>query len=67
MHVHRDEAEYVQRVTGAEASDLAVHDSGDVLEVGAIRIERRRLASFWIASGLRWIDTPRRSSRFTIT
>lgn len=39
VHVHRDEAEYVQRVTGASATDLALHDSGDVVEVGAIRIE----------------------------
>jgi glyoxylase-like metal-dependent hydrolase (beta-lactamase superfamily II) len=39
VHVHRDEAEYVQRVTGAEASDLVLHDSGDVVEVGAVRIE----------------------------
>lgn len=39
VHVHRDEAEYVQKVTGAAATDLAIHDSGDVVEVGAIRIE----------------------------
>ena len=39
VHVHRDEAEFVQRVTGASASDLAVHDCGDVLEIGAVRIE----------------------------
>ena len=39
VHVHRDEAEYVQKVTGAASTDLAIHDSGDVVEVGAIRIE----------------------------
>lgn len=39
VHVHRDEAEYVQKVTGAAATDLVIHDSGDVVEVGAIRIE----------------------------
>lgn len=39
VHVHREEAEYVQRVTGASASDLRLHDSGDVVEVGAVRIE----------------------------
>jgi glyoxylase-like metal-dependent hydrolase (beta-lactamase superfamily II) len=39
VHVHRDEAEYVQKVTGAATTDLAIHDSGDVVEVGAIRIE----------------------------
>jgi glyoxylase-like metal-dependent hydrolase (beta-lactamase superfamily II) len=39
VHVHRDEAEFVQKVTGASASDLAIHDGGDVLEVGAVRIE----------------------------
>ena len=37
--MHRHEAEYVQRVTGAEASDLVLHDSGDVVEVGAVQIE----------------------------
>lgn len=39
VHVHRDEAEFVQRVTGASAGDLALHDGGDVVEVGAVRIE----------------------------
>ncbi|HEY2332761.1 MAG TPA: MBL fold metallo-hydrolase [Acidimicrobiales bacterium] len=39
IHVHRDEAEFVQKVTGASASDLAVHDSGDVVDVGDVRIE----------------------------
>ena len=39
IHVHRAEAEFVQRVTGVSTGDLAVHDSGDVVEVGAIRIE----------------------------
>jgi hydroxyacylglutathione hydrolase len=39
VHVHRDEAEFVQKVTGVAATDLAVHDSGDVVEVGAVRIE----------------------------
>ena len=39
VHVHRDEAEYVQKVTGAASTDLVIHDSGDVVEVGAIRIE----------------------------
>jgi glyoxylase-like metal-dependent hydrolase (beta-lactamase superfamily II) len=39
VHVHRDEAEYVQKVTGAEATDLVLHDSGDVVEVGAVAIE----------------------------
>lgn len=39
VHVHRDEAEFVQRVTGASATDLVAHDSGDIVEVGAVRIE----------------------------
>jgi glyoxylase-like metal-dependent hydrolase (beta-lactamase superfamily II) len=39
VHVHRDEEEYVRRVTGASASDLVAHDSGDVVEVGDVRIE----------------------------
>jgi glyoxylase-like metal-dependent hydrolase (beta-lactamase superfamily II) len=39
VHVHRDEEEYVRRVTGASKADLVSHDSGDVVEVGDIRIE----------------------------
>jgi glyoxylase-like metal-dependent hydrolase (beta-lactamase superfamily II) len=39
IHVHHDEAEFVQRVTGASSSDLTGHASGDVVEVGAIRIQ----------------------------
>jgi hydroxyacylglutathione hydrolase len=39
VHVHRDESPYVQRVTGISASDLVEHDSGDVIEVGDVRIE----------------------------
>jgi len=39
VHVHRDEAEYVRRVTGASASDLIEHDSGDVVAVGDVDIE----------------------------
>lgn len=39
IHVHRHEAEYVTKVTGLAATDLATHDSGDVVEVGVVRIE----------------------------
>jgi glyoxylase-like metal-dependent hydrolase (beta-lactamase superfamily II) len=39
IHVHRDETPWVQRVTGASPSDLVSHDSGDVLQVGGLRIE----------------------------
>jgi glyoxylase-like metal-dependent hydrolase (beta-lactamase superfamily II) len=38
LHVHRDEAWGVQRVTELSDSDLVLHDSGDVVEVGAVRI-----------------------------
>jgi hydroxyacylglutathione hydrolase len=38
VHVQRDEAEFVQRSTGVSDSDLALHDGGDVVEVGALRI-----------------------------
>ena len=38
LHVHRDEAWGVKRVTGCSDSDLVEHDSGDVVEVGAIGI-----------------------------
>ena len=39
VHVQRDEAPWVQRVTGASDSDLVHHDSGDVVQVGDVRIE----------------------------
>lgn len=39
LHVQRDEAEWVQRVTGVSDSDLVRHLSGDVVHVGDIPIE----------------------------
>jgi glyoxylase-like metal-dependent hydrolase (beta-lactamase superfamily II) len=39
IHVHADEAPWVERVTGASRTDLVQHDSGDVVEVGGVRIE----------------------------
>jgi glyoxylase-like metal-dependent hydrolase (beta-lactamase superfamily II) len=39
VHVQRDEKEWVVRSSGASASDLVEHDSGDVVAVGAITIE----------------------------
>ncbi len=38
VHVQRDETEWVKRMTGVSDSDLAVHDSGDVVTVGSIPI-----------------------------
>lgn len=38
VHVQRPEAEWVKRVTGVADSDLALHDSGDIVQVGAIPI-----------------------------
>jgi glyoxylase-like metal-dependent hydrolase (beta-lactamase superfamily II) len=38
-HVHRDEAAFVQRVTGVSATDLVEHDGGDVITVGDIPVE----------------------------
>jgi len=38
IHVHRDEARGVQRLTGASDSDLVLHDSGDVVPVGAVPV-----------------------------
>jgi glyoxylase-like metal-dependent hydrolase (beta-lactamase superfamily II) len=38
IHVNRNEARGVQMVTGASASDLVLHDGGDVVTVGAIPI-----------------------------
>jgi glyoxylase-like metal-dependent hydrolase (beta-lactamase superfamily II) len=39
IHVQDDEAPWVQRVTGASDSDLVRHASGDVVDVGAVRVE----------------------------
>jgi glyoxylase-like metal-dependent hydrolase (beta-lactamase superfamily II) len=39
IHVQRDEAPWVQRVTDASLSDLVQHDSGDVVRVGDVAIE----------------------------
>jgi glyoxylase-like metal-dependent hydrolase (beta-lactamase superfamily II) len=39
VHVHRDEAEWVKRATGVSDSDLALHDSGDTVTVGAIPVQ----------------------------
>jgi glyoxylase-like metal-dependent hydrolase (beta-lactamase superfamily II) len=39
VHVHRDEAEWVRRVTGVSSGDLVAHDSGDVVEVGNIAVQ----------------------------
>jgi hydroxyacylglutathione hydrolase len=39
IHVQRDEAPWVMRVTEAGEADLVQHDSGDVVTVGAIPIE----------------------------
>lgn len=39
VHVQSDEAEWVQRVTGAERSDLIEHASGDVVSAGELDIE----------------------------
>jgi hydroxyacylglutathione hydrolase len=38
VHVQRDEVPWVQRTTGLGEQQLAVHDSGDVVSVGAIEI-----------------------------
>jgi len=39
IHVQRDEVEWVKRVVEVSDSDLAVHDGGDLVHVGAIGIE----------------------------
>ena len=38
IHVHRDEALGVKRVTGASDSDLVLHESGDTVSVGEIPV-----------------------------
>lgn len=38
IHVHREEAHGVKRVTGASDSDLVLHESGDTVQVGDIPV-----------------------------
>jgi glyoxylase-like metal-dependent hydrolase (beta-lactamase superfamily II) len=38
LHVQRDEASGMKRVTGCSDRDLVLHDSGDVVEVGELRV-----------------------------
>lgn len=38
VHVQADEARGMQRVTGCSESDLVVHQSGDVIDVGAVHV-----------------------------
>jgi glyoxylase-like metal-dependent hydrolase (beta-lactamase superfamily II) len=39
VHVQRDEVPWVERATGVTADHLVPHESGDVVEVGAVRVE----------------------------
>jgi hydroxyacylglutathione hydrolase len=39
VHVQRDEVPWVERAAGVSADHLVPHDSGDVVEVGAVRVE----------------------------
>jgi len=39
IHIQAAEAEWVTKVTGVGASDLAVHQPGDVVQVGAVPVE----------------------------
>lgn len=39
VHVHRDEAVFVQRTAGISPADLEIHSGGDTILVGAIPIE----------------------------
>ena len=39
IHVQREEAPWVKRVTGLSDSDLAQHDSGDIVSVGSISVQ----------------------------
>ncbi len=38
IHAQRSEAPWIKRVTGVSDSDLSLHDSGDVVEVGKLRV-----------------------------
>src|SRR5262249_38282333 len=38
IHVQRDEAPWIQRAAGVPPSELVLHASGDVVEVGKVRV-----------------------------
>jgi glyoxylase-like metal-dependent hydrolase (beta-lactamase superfamily II) len=38
IHVQRDEAPWIQRAAGVPASELVLHSSGDIVEVGQLRV-----------------------------
>jgi glyoxylase-like metal-dependent hydrolase (beta-lactamase superfamily II) len=38
IHAHRAEAPWIKGMTGVSDGDLALHDSGDVVEVGDVRV-----------------------------
>ncbi len=38
VHVHREEATGVQRITGASATDLVAHEGGEQIEFGGVRV-----------------------------
>ena len=38
VHIQRDEAPWITRTTGVGPADLAVHDSGDIVDVGTVPI-----------------------------
>ena len=39
VHVHRDEADFVRRTAEISAADIVPHESGDVIDVGAIGLQ----------------------------
>jgi glyoxylase-like metal-dependent hydrolase (beta-lactamase superfamily II) len=39
VHAQRDEAEFIAKVTGLGADEIVQHDSGDMVDVGGIRVE----------------------------
>jgi len=39
IHIQKEEADFVKKVTGVTDSDLTLHDSGDILMVGEIAID----------------------------
>jgi hydroxyacylglutathione hydrolase len=39
VHVQRDEAPWITRTTGLAPEDLAIHEPGDVVQVGSVEIE----------------------------
>ncbi len=58
IHVNRHEAEGLRKVTGVAASDLVVHEGGDVVEIGSVKIKLLHTPGHTPGSQCFLVETP---------